>query len=52
MTRKQVQQNIKRFVGEVNTHVKKGESGKALALLYKRGVLKAFLETDLAHSGE
>ena len=52
MTRKQLQQNIKRFVGDVNTHVKKGESGKALALLYKRGVLKAFLETDLAHSGE
>ena len=52
MTRKQLQQNIKRFIGDVNNHVKKGESGKALALLYKRGVLKAFLETDVAHSGE
>ena len=52
MTRKQLQQNIKRFIGDVNNHVKKGESGKALALLYKRGVLKAFLETDIAHSGE
>ena len=52
MTRKQLQQNIKRFIGDVNNHVKKGESGKALALLYKRGVLKAFLETDFTHSGE
>ena len=52
MTRKQLQQNIKRFIGDVNNHVKKGESGKALSLLYKRGVLKAFLETDFTHSGE
>ena len=52
MTRKQLQQNIKRFVGEVTKYVKSGDSSKALAVLYKRGVLKAFLETDIAHSGE
>ena len=52
MTRKQVQQGIKRYVSEVNKYVRKGESAKALAVLYKRGVLKAFLETDIAHSGE
>ena len=52
MTRKQLQQNIKRYVGEVTKYVKSGDSSKALAVLYKRGVLKAFLETDIAHSGE
>ena len=52
MTRKQVQQGIKRYVSEVNKYVRKGESAKALAVLYKRGVLKVFLETDIAHSGE
>jgi hypothetical protein len=39
-------------MSEVNKYVRKGESTKALAVLYKRGVLKAFLETDVAHSGE
>ena len=52
MTRKQLQQGIKRYMSEVNKYVRKGESTKALAVLYKRGVLKAFLETDVAHSGE
>ncbi len=52
MTRKQLQQSIKRYVNEVNKYVKKGESSKALAVLYKREVLKGFLETDIAHSGE
>ena len=52
MTRKQLQQSIKRYVNEVNKYVKKGDSSKALAVLYKRGVLKSFLETDIAHSGE
>ncbi len=50
MTRKQLQQSIKRYVNEVNKYVKKGESSKALAVLYKREVLKGFLETDIAHS--
>ena len=52
MTRKQLQQSIKRYVNEVNKYVKKGESSKALAVLYKREVLTGFLETDIAHSGE
>ena len=52
MTRKQLQQGIKRYMSEVNKYVRKGESTKALAVLYKRGVLKAFLEADIAHSGE
>ena len=52
MTRKQLQQSIKRYVNEVNKYVKKGDSSKALAVLYKRGVLKSFLETDIAHGGE
>ena len=52
MTRKQLQQSIKRYVNEVNKYVKKGDSSKALTVLYKRGVLKSFLETDIAHGGE
>ncbi len=52
MTRKQVQKSIQRYVTEVGKYVRKGEASKAYAALYKRGVLKAFLETEINHSGE
>ena len=52
MTRKQVQRSIQRYVTEVGKYVRKGEASKAYAVLYKRGVLMAFLETEIKHNGE
>ena len=52
MTRKQMQKSIQRFVTEVSKYVRKGEVEKAYSTLYKRGVLKGFLETEIKHSGK
>ena len=52
MTRKQVQGSIQRYIAEVSKYVKKGNAESAYATLYKRGVLKAFLETEIKHSGK
>ena len=52
MTRKQVQNSIQRYVTELGKYSRKGEASKAYAVLCKRGVLKAFLETEINHSGE
>ena len=52
MTRKQMQGSIQRYIAEVSKYVKKGNAESAYATLYKRGVLKAFLETEIKHSGK
>ena len=52
MTRKQMQGSIQRYVAEVSKYVKNDSAESAYAALYKRGVLKAFLETEIKHSGK
>ena len=52
MTRKQMQGSIQRYVAEISKYVKKGNPEAAYNALYKRGVLKGFLETEIKHSGK
>jgi len=52
MTRKQMQGSIKRYIAEVNKYIKKGDAESAYSVLYKRNVLKGFLETEMKHSGK
>ena len=52
MTRKQMQGSIQRYIAEVSKYVKKGNVESAYAALYKRSVLKGFLETEIRHSGK
>jgi len=52
MTRKQMQDSIQRYIAEVSKYVKGGKVESAHAALYKRGVLKAFIETEIQHSGK
>ena len=52
MTRKQMQGSIQRYVAEVSKYVKKADAESAYKTLYERKVLKAFLETEIKHSGK
>ena len=52
MTRKQMQGSIQRYVAEVSKYVKNGDPEAAYNALYKRQVLKGFLETEIKHSGK
>ena len=52
MTRKQMQGSIQRYIKEVTNYIKKGDMESAYNSLYKRGVLKGFLETEVKHSGK
>ncbi len=52
MTRKQMQGSIKRYIAEVNKYIKKGDPESAYSVLYKRSVLRGFLETEIKHSGK
>ena len=52
MTRKQMQGSIQRYVAEVSKYVKQGNPEAAYKTLYKRQVLKGFLETEIKHSGK
>ena len=52
MTRKQMQGSIQRYIKEVMSYIKKGDVESAYNALYKRGVLKGFLETEIKHSGK
>ena len=52
MTRKQMQGSIQRYIAEVSKYVKKGNVESDYATLYKRSVLKGFLETEIRHSGK
>ena len=52
ITRKQMQGSIQRYIKEVMSYIKKGDVESAYNALYKRGVLKGFLETEVKHSGK
>ena len=52
MTRKQMQDSIQRYIAEVSKYVKQGNPEAAYKSLYKRQVLKGFLETEIKHSGK
>ena len=52
MTRKQMQGSIQRYIAEISKYMKKGDPESAYKALYKRGVLKGFLETEIKHSGK
>lgn len=52
MTRKQMQGSIQRYIAEVSKYVKKGDVEAAYNAMYKRTVLKGFLETEIKHSGK
>ena len=52
MTRKQMQGSIQRYIKEEMSYIKKGDVESAYNALYKRGVLKGFLETEVKHSGK
>jgi hypothetical protein len=47
-----MQGSIQRYVKEVTNYIKKGDPESAYKALYKRGVLKGFLETEIKHSGK
>ena len=52
MSRKQLQGSIQRMLTETTKYVKKGQVENAYSILYKRSVLKGFLETEIKHSGK
>ena len=52
MTRKQMQGSIQRYISEISKYVKKGDAQAAYNAMYKRKVLKGFLETEIEHSGK
>ena len=52
MTRKQMQGSIQRYIAEISKYVKKGDPEAAYNAMYKRTVLKGFLETEIKHSGK
>ena len=52
MTRKQMQGSIQRYVAEISKYVKIGNPEAAYNAMYKRTVLKGFLETEIKHSGK
>ena len=52
MTRKQMQGSIQRYITEVSKYVKKGDAQSAYNAMFKRKVLKGFLETEIKHSGK
>jgi|TARA_B100002051_G_C16152060_1_gene354052 hypothetical protein len=52
MTRKQMQGSIQRYIAEVTKYIKQGNPEQAYSALYKRSVLKGFLETEIKHSGK
>ena len=52
MTRKQMQGSIQRYIAEVSKYIKQGNPEAAYNAMYKRKVLKGFLETEIKHSGK
>ena len=52
ITIKQMQVSIQRYIKEVKNYIKKVDMESAYNSLYKRGVLKGFLETEIKHSGK
>ena len=47
-----MQGSIQRYIAEVSKYVKKGNPEAAYDAMYKRKVLKGFLETEIKHSGK
>ena len=47
-----MQGSIQRYIAEVNKYIKQGNPEQAYSALYKRSVLKGFLETEIKHSGK
>ena len=52
MKRKQLQGSIKRVLNDTAKYVKKSQMENAYNVLYKRNLLKGFLETEIKHSGK
>ena len=52
MIRKQMQGSIQRYISEISKYVKKGDAQSAYNAMFKRKVLKGFLETEIKHSGK
>jgi hypothetical protein len=52
MTRKQMQGSIQRYLKEVSKYARAGNTEAAYNTLYKRQVLKSFLETEIKHGGK
>ena len=52
MTRKQMQGSIQRYISEISKYVKKGDAQSAYNAMFKRKVLKGFLETEIKLSGK
>ena len=52
MKRKQLQGSIQRVLNDTSKYVKKGQMENAYSVLYKKSVLRVFLETEIKHMGK
>ena len=52
MKRKQLQGSIQRVLNDTTKYVKKGQMENAYSILYKKSVLRVFLETEIKHMGK
>ena len=52
MKRKQLQGSIQRVLNDTAKYVKTGQMENAYSVIYKRSVLKGFLETEIKHMGK
>ncbi len=52
MKRKQLQGSIQRVLNDTAKYVKKGQMENAYSILYKKSVLRVFLETEIKHMGK
>ena len=52
MKRKQLQGSIQRVLNDTSKYVKKGQMENAYSILYKKSVLRVFLETEIKHMGK
>mgnify|MGYP001159212705 CR=1 FL=1 len=52
MTRGQLQKNIVRLLHEASKYVKRGNFRSTYSVLFKRDLIKGFLETEMKHDGE
>ena len=52
MKRKQLQGSIQRVLNDTSKYVKKGQMENPYSVLYKKSVLRVFLETEIKHMGK
>ena len=52
MKRKQLQGSIQIVLNDTAKYVKKGQMENAYSILYKKSVLRVFLETEIKHMGK